>query len=115
MAERVWDIFPETSLQLEFQAYKRITVVRYIGVTVVQNTLKLPRAYCTEIWRTRQSTLYANNIRPPELTSHNFYWWGIFKDQVHITDSSTEQEFKSCTQILESVCGELHINLNPFQ
>jgi len=73
MAEREGDIFPVTSLQLEFQAYRLITVVRYIGVTAGQNTLKLPHAYCIEIRRTRESTSYANTIHPPKLTSHNFY------------------------------------------
>lgn len=53
----VGDIFPVTSVQLEFQAYRLITVVTYTGVTAGQNTLKLPRAYCIEIRRTRESTL----------------------------------------------------------
>jgi hypothetical protein len=57
MAERVGDIFPLTSLQLEFQAYRLITFVRYTGVTAGQNTLKLPRAYCMEIRSTRESIL----------------------------------------------------------
>ena len=70
MAERVGDIFPVTSLQLEFQAYRLITVVTYTGVTAGQNTLKLSRGYCIEIQRTRA---YANTIRPPELMSYNFH------------------------------------------
>lgn len=107
MAERVGDNFPVTCLQLEFQAYSLITAVRYTGVTAGQNTLKLPCAYCLEI--------RSNTIRPLKLTSYNFYWWGNFKDQVYRTNLSVEQEFKTCRQILESVCEEqLHINFNPF-
>jgi len=49
MAERVGNIFPVTCLQLEFQAYRLINVVRYTGVTVGKNTLKLPCAYCIKI------------------------------------------------------------------
>jgi len=50
------------------------------------------------------------------IASYNFQWWGSFKDQMYRTNSSKEQEFKTCKQILESMCEEqLHINLNPFQ
>jgi len=57
MAERVGDIFPVTCLQLELQAYRLITVVRYTGVTAGQNTINLPCAYCIEIPRTRESMI----------------------------------------------------------
>jgi hypothetical protein len=43
MAESVGEIFPVNSLQLEFQAFRLITVVRYTGITAGQNTLKLHR------------------------------------------------------------------------
>jgi hypothetical protein len=45
MAERVGDIFPVTSLQLEFQGYRLHTVAGYSGVTA-GHTLKLPCTYC---------------------------------------------------------------------
>ena len=96
MAERVGDIFPVTCLQLEFQAYRLITVVRYSGFTAGQNTLKLPCAYCIEIWRTRESMIIQGaaertplfekriNSKPKKIWQMFFYFWKAHRTPFYI-------------------------------